>query len=281
MEFIGEARKLTASDIETIAGYLGCEIAVVRAVLIVESANTGFGANGRPLILNEPHVLYRELSGADRDLAVRRQLAYKTWGTRPYPRTQNERYTWLLQAMAIVETAALRSCSWGMGQVMGFNHKICGFNTVQAFVRAQLISEGAHLYTMARFIVGNKLQRHLRNKAWASFARGYNGPGYAKNAYHTKLANAYKARPIIERIVPKPATETALFAMIAGASEPPPSPPVPVEPSPPLAVPVEPPADDLRHVQPDQPPPPTDHPWIAVLIAFATALAPVIAMLLQ
>lgn len=34
----------------------------------------------------------------------------------------------------------------------------------------------------------NELQR----KDWAGFARGYNGPGYAKNRYDIKLANAYK-----------------------------------------------------------------------------------------
>jgi hypothetical protein len=26
---------------------------------------------------------------------------------------------------------------------------------------------------------------------WAAFAKGYNGPGYAKNAYDVKLAQAY------------------------------------------------------------------------------------------
>jgi hypothetical protein len=30
------------------------------------------------------------------------------------------------------------------------------------------------------------------NKDWAKFARGYNGPGYAQNAYDVKLAQAYE-----------------------------------------------------------------------------------------
>ena len=32
----------------------------------------------------------------------------------------------------------------------------------------------------------------LRNKNWATFARKYNGPSYAKRGYHTKMAKAYK-----------------------------------------------------------------------------------------
>jgi len=31
----------------------------------------------------------------------------------------------------------------------------------------------------------------LRKKDWATFARRYNGPGYAKNSYDTKLKSAY------------------------------------------------------------------------------------------
>ena len=44
---------------------------------------------------------------------------------------------------------------------------------------------------MVRFIVHNKLDDELRTHNWAGFARGYNGAGYAKNGYHTKLAARY------------------------------------------------------------------------------------------
>jgi hypothetical protein len=32
----------------------------------------------------------------------------------------------------------------------------------------------------------------LQSHDWAAFAKGYNGPGYAKNAYDVKLAEAYE-----------------------------------------------------------------------------------------
>lgn len=218
MDFVGQGRPLGANDVKVIAGYLGCEIAAIRAVLAVEAAGKGFGPDKRPIILNEPHVFYRELSGQKRTDAARAGLAYSKWGSKPYPKTQSARYQWLSKAMKIDESAALKSCSWGLGQVMGFNHKLCGFSTVQQFVEAMKYSEGAQLYAVARFIVSRGLTKYLRAKNWAAFAKGYNGAGYAKNAYHTKLASAYAKRPKSERVVPPPATEAEIKALLGGAA---------------------------------------------------------------
>lgn len=237
VNFRGQARPLSDGDVTTIAGYLGCHVAAVRAVLAVESEGEGFGPDGRPLILNEPHILYRELSGAKRTKAVANGLAYEKPRTKPYPKTQAARYAWLERAMGIDEAAALRSCSWGLGQCMGFNHKVCGFATVQGFVDAMTYSEGAQLYAMARFIVSSKLQVHLRTLNWAKFARGYNGAGYAQNKYDVKLAAAYAKRPAYEKITPPAASDSQLAAMLGhGAAPPDIEPPVKPQPKPPAPV---------------------------------------------
>lgn len=215
MNFKGKALPLSDSDVRTIAGYLGCEIAAVRAVLRIEAAGKGFDSQGRPKMLFEPHIFYRELgAGAKRDRAVKDGLAYAKWKVGGYP---SDSYPRLEQAMAIDKTAALRSASWGLGQVMGFNHKAAGFATVEDFVAAMTHSEGAGLFAMARFIVSNGLQKHLRSKNWAGFAKGYNGASYAKHGYHTKLAQAYSKRPAAERVVPPPATEAQLDALLGRA----------------------------------------------------------------
>lgn len=212
MNFTGPAKPLHAGDINTIAGYLGCQVAAVRAVLAVESAGSGFDSKGRPKMLFEPHVFWRELgSGPKRDRAAREGLAYPRWERGRYPA---DSYPRLIAATAIDETAALRSASWGLGQVMGVNHWAAGFETVQEFVRAMTYSEGAHLYAMARFIVTNGLQRHLRNLDWNEFARGYNGASYATHGYHTRLAGAYWDRHRDEQVTPPPASEADLDAML-------------------------------------------------------------------
>ncbi|WP_166415441.1 N-acetylmuramidase domain-containing protein [Cochlodiniinecator piscidefendens] len=100
---------------------IGAKIGVgedeIHAVLDVETRGGGFDSQGRPKMLFEPHVFYRELSGAENAEAVNAGLAYLKWGKRKYPR---DSYSRLQKAMEINPEAALRSASWGLGQIMGF-----------------------------------------------------------------------------------------------------------------------------------------------------------------
>ena len=213
-DFKGAALPIQERDYIWVAGYLGCEIAALKAIITVESNGKAFMWDGRPTILNEPHWFYRLLKGSKKTTAIRQGLAYKNWKTKPYPRTQKLRYDWLMAAAEIDTDAALQSCSWGLGQVMGFNYKVCGFASPTDFAKAMMHSEGAQVLAIARFIVGNNLQRHVRNKDWASFARGYNGPSFAKNNYHTKMANAYKRRPVSEKTIPPVPTDAMLDQLL-------------------------------------------------------------------
>lgn len=237
MDFTGKALPLTDGDVRTTAGYLGCEIAAVRAVLQIEAAGKGFDSKGRPKMLFEPHVFWRELGpGASRDRAAKEGLAYSKWKAGAYPK---DSYPRLSKAIAINRDAALRSASWNLGQVMGFNHKAAGFDDVVSFVEAMKHSEGAGLYAMARFIVSKGLQRHLKARNWSSFAKGYNGSGYAKHNYHTKLAAAYARRPYSEKITPLPASEAQLNALI-GKPAPYSAPPAAAKPIPATTKPAQP-----------------------------------------
>jgi hypothetical protein len=54
------------------------------------------------------------------------------------------------------------------------------------------INEGYHLDCLVKFIKNQPfLVTALNNHQWATFARSYNGAGYAANHYDTKIANAY------------------------------------------------------------------------------------------
>lgn len=189
----GAARPLTDDDVARAARFLNVDQAAVHAVIQVEAASYGFDEKRRPRILFEPHVFYRELRGIERAEAVELNLARRTWseGRRLYGRTMDARYRQLEAACEINRAAAIKSCSWGLGQVMGFNYRAAGFATIEAFVEAMKESEGEHLLAMCAFIKTNRLDDDLRARDWAGFARGYNGPGFAKNAYDRKLANAY------------------------------------------------------------------------------------------
>lgn len=186
--FRGDAKRLDDIDLPKIGHEIGVGEDEIHAVLDVESAGTGFDKLGRPRMLFEPHIFWRELPPLKRDAAAKQGLAYPKW-KRNYPA---DSYPRLTKALAIDETAALRSASWGLGQVMGFNHKLAGFDTVDAMVRSFMDDEEAHLQAMVEFIKAANLDDELRRHDWRGFARGYNGSGYAKNAYHTKLAAAFK-----------------------------------------------------------------------------------------
>lgn len=186
--FAGKAIRLDSLDISRIADTIGCGEDHLHAVMEVETRGGGFDSKGRIKMLFEPHVFYRELSGASRQKAVSLGLAYKRWGTRPYPR---DSYPLLFSAMEIDPEAALRSCSWGLGQIMGFNCKLAGYATATAMVKNFVDDEAVHLAAMVEFIVSSSLDDELRAEDWRGFARGYNGSGYAKHGYHTKLKAAF------------------------------------------------------------------------------------------
>ena len=55
---------LTENDFQRVADWLGVEMAVVKAVQTVETGGRGgFVAPGRPAILFEGHIFWRELHG--------------------------------------------------------------------------------------------------------------------------------------------------------------------------------------------------------------------------
>lgn len=191
MNFIGTGQKLSGEDFARAAATIGCDEAVIRAVTVVEARGQGFDANKRPVILFEPHVFWRCLPKSKRGEAQRQRLAYPKWKPGNYPDTQDERYVQLARAMVIDRDAGLMACSWGLGQVLGENWEMCKFPSVEAFVRKNLEGEGGQLDVMVAFIIGAGLRNHLRNRNWAGFARGYNGPKFAENKYDQKLATAH------------------------------------------------------------------------------------------
>ena len=188
MNFKGKAKRLDDIDLPRIAARIGVGEDEIHAVLDVETNGRGFDAKGRPRMLFEPHVFWRELGkGEGRDIAEKKGLAYPKW-RRDYP---NDSYPRLLSAMSINEEAALRSASWGLGQIMGFNCILAGYPTAKAMVKDFLDDEEKHLEAMVTFIVSAKLDRFLRARDWTGFARGYNGAGFAANGYDRKLARAF------------------------------------------------------------------------------------------
>lgn len=200
MNFVGKAKKIDDIDLPRIGRKIGVGEDELHAFLDVETRGGGFDSKNRPKMLFEPHVFYRELgAGKRRDAAVKAGLAYRKWGMKKYPR---DSYPRLLEAMKIDKKAAMKSASWGLGQVMGYHAEALGYDGVEDMVTRFMADEEEHLRASVEFIKVNDLDDDLRAigaaKTWdervaaaRGFARGYNGRGYEKNEYHTKLAAAY------------------------------------------------------------------------------------------
>jgi hypothetical protein len=186
--FIGAAKRIDDIDLPRLGATIGVGEDELHAFMDVEAAGSGFDARGRPKMLFEPHVFYRNLSGAKRDAAVAQGLAYSRWGQKPYP---GDSYPRLIAAMAIDETAALKAASWGSGQILGENHRMVGYDTPQEMVAAFMEDEDKHLEAIVAFLVAAGIDDDLRAHRWPVVARVYNGPGYAKHNYDGRMAAAF------------------------------------------------------------------------------------------
>ena len=182
---------LKESDVIQAAELLGVEPAAVKAIIRVESAGRGYLKDGRVAILFERHKFYDQLPPS-----VARETAAK------YPNICNPNsggyygkageYSRFNLAFSIDKECAMKSASWGLFQIMGFNHAAAGYATVGEFVDAMKESEGNQLLAFCHFIKSNKaLHAALKKQDWETVAKLYNGAAYKKNNYDSKLANAY------------------------------------------------------------------------------------------
>jgi hypothetical protein len=185
--FTGAGLPMTADGLGSGCDKLGVKAAEVWAVLTVETLGSGFLPDRRPKILFERHIFHNETNSAfDQDAP---DLSNPIQGG--YSGGAGE-YLRLARAIQLNEQAALRSTSWGIGQIMGFNATKAGFPDAPTMVQAMINSEDQQMGGLFAFLTSSRLDGPLRNHDWASFAHGYNGPNYAKNQYDQRLAGAFQ-----------------------------------------------------------------------------------------
>ncbi len=207
----------TADEIRQVAAEFGIEPAALLAVAEIESAGDVFAViDGRqePLIRFEGHYFDRRLSGETQARARAAGLASPYAGGVANPASQAARWELLERAAAIDRKAAYESVSWGLGQVMGSHWERLGFADVDALVKEARKGAGGQARLMARFIQKAGLKDALARHDWQAFARAYNGPGFRRNAYDTKLAAAYQRHAgggAAGEFADEPAERTALL----------------------------------------------------------------------
>ena len=205
-----------ASDI---AVKLDVDPAAVLAVAEVESGGGHNLPDGRPKILFEAHW-FGKLTGY-RWNDTHSNISTRDWDRSLYVGGAGE-YGRLEAAMALDREAALKSASWGLFQIMGFNHKACGFDTVEAFVDFIKGPDDADMEAFINFVKANPpILKALREKDWKAFALHYNGPG-AVASYSAKMADAYARQAGLDRQAegpPLPVADPTLQAKPAALSK--------------------------------------------------------------
>jgi hypothetical protein len=196
MDYRGRQEKMQPGELAELANEFGLTEAHVRTVIEVETAGKAFNSVGWPYFLFEPHKYYQNVPKSKLAEAIKQGLAYPTWkGPGSYPKTPQLRVQQFLKAAALDETAAIKSASWGLGQIMGSECLEAGYNSPQEMLQAFMDSEANQVRGMLNLIKHRKLDRVLLQfpnmEACHAFARKYNGAAYAKNNYHNKLHDAY------------------------------------------------------------------------------------------
>jgi hypothetical protein len=169
-------QKLTEEQIREKALEFGYDYAAIRAVIDNESAGRGFDpATGKLLIRFEPAV-------------------FKRYTGKLINTQEGQAYEWQAfeNASKLDKLHALMSTSWGLGQLMGFNFKACGYTSAEQMVENFSAGEDRQLHGMLCFIKSNKrLDEALKALDWKTFAYYYNGPNYRINRYDSRLEAGY------------------------------------------------------------------------------------------
>lgn len=181
-----KAPAVNDSNILSFASRLGCTTKQIKAVAQVESAGGGFDKQGRPKILFERHLFHRLTDGK--------------YSPAPYSQSAGGGYkesSWdkLATAAGKDPDAAFAAVSWGKFQVLGMHWSKLAYASPFSLAVSTVTGEGEHYELLARYIETFGLVDELRAlstdpETCRGFASGYNGPGYRRFDYHTKLARA-------------------------------------------------------------------------------------------
>lgn len=135
-------RTLTHDQLQAAALYLGIPLAALQAVQEVESRSHGFLPDGRPALLFERHIMYRQLKnhGLDANRLVQNYPDLVNKSADGYQGGSREHYR-LNLAKQIHSTAAIESASWRLFQIMGFHWKALGYVSAAGFEKHMNDSE--------------------------------------------------------------------------------------------------------------------------------------------
>lgn len=176
----GASLALTPDHYRQMADALGIRPQQVRAIAVIESAEKPFTKQGNPVVRFEAHHWRRH------------RIASRLGQSFDQAKNSNDLdERWIqFEAMYRVDPLAAVKChSFGWGQIMGFNHRLAGFETTDAFLDAMRTLEGQNR-AFVNFVTNSPmLHTAFKQHNIQQVALHYNGPRYADNRYDSKFAS--------------------------------------------------------------------------------------------
>lgn len=184
------------------ARLLGIEQKVLESIFVIESGDDdGFTKDGKLILRFENHIFAQLLNNPNAYNALFKHGIPGHTGHMfndggnwiEFHGNQELEHKVLNAAMQIDEEIALQSASYGLGQVMGFNHRKLGYTSakemVSAFSNPEFGTEN-QLYGFLAFIINSpELISAIREKNWRRIAEIYNGNN--ADTYSLLLKNTY------------------------------------------------------------------------------------------
>lgn len=179
------------------ADRLGIDPGLAVAVLLAESRGDAFGPDGRMIIRFETHIFYQEwgqwgTQNRERFDASFRFNPERAWESssqqwrrspeddwQPVHIDQNSEWNAFSFARELDETAAIRSISMGMPQIMGFNYRPAGYTSETEMFQHFQSGADPQIAGFFRFLESQGAADALRAGDLHEFARIYNGSGQA------------------------------------------------------------------------------------------------------
>jgi len=193
--------------VSVIANELGIDVEIALSVICVESGGSGFGNDGKMIIRFENHIFHTYFGSKSdgnqkvfddhftfntkkrRDEHKYRASKSDEWKTSHT--SQAAEWEAFEIARQIAETEAMYSISMGAPQVMGFNFKMIGYNSVQEMFSAFCKDIRYHIMALFDFCNANGTRiQYLLTHDFLSFAKAYNGLT-APEAYEQRLKQYY------------------------------------------------------------------------------------------
>ncbi len=177
--------------LELLSARIGIDKGVAVAVIAVESGGSGMGPDGRMIIRFENHLfwsfwgqnnaaVYNQYFAFDQTTSWKGHK-YRTQPNGPWldvHQNQNSEWAAFNLASTFDATAAKKSISMGLTQILGSNYRAIGYASPDAMFAAFAADEKFQLLGFFNFVKNDPRQiSALRNRDYVGFARIYNGPG--------------------------------------------------------------------------------------------------------